>query len=176
MQNKEIVRLPARAATSQRDLAEDSFVTEYDVLSINTTEAPQFLDLTSAVEDFVQRSQIHLGTINVQVRHTTIALLINENERLLLQDFERQLESTASAQGLYQHDQLSLRTGITLQERQNGHAHCKAMSLRSSETINIVHCRLDLGRWQRLFVVELDTASARTLSMVAMGMRRNSHP
>ena len=109
--------------------------------------------------------------MNVQVRHTTIGLLINENERLLLEDFEKQLDETASAQGQYRHDELSLRTGIPLHERRNGHAHCKAMSLRSSETINIANGKLDLGHWQRLFVVELDMPSARTVSLVAIGVR-----
>ena len=147
------------------------FVSRYELLSIQTSKASEFIDVTEAVQKLARQSQIEFGTANVQTRHTTTGLLINENEPLLLEDFQRQLEKAAGAQIRYRHDELDQREGISPHERKNGHAHCKAMYLRSSETINIAHGNLDLGRWQRLFLVELDFAPTRPLSVVLMGIR-----
>ncbi len=58
---------------------------------------------------------------------------------------------------------------MTPDEKPNGHAHCKALFLRSSETINIVDGRLQLGRWQRIFLLELDCPRRRTVSVMVMG-------
>ncbi len=147
------------------------FVSRYELLTIHTTKAPEFIDLTGTVLKLVRQSRIEFGIVNIQTHHTTAGLLVNENEPLLLEDFARHLEELAGAKAHYRHDELDLRTGIALHERKNGHAHCKAMHLRNSETINIAHCDLDLGRWQRLFLVELDTGCSRTLSIMLMGCR-----
>ncbi len=151
--------------------AANNFVSEYQLLSIPTSKAPEFIDLTEAVQNLVQQSGIEFGTANIQTRHTTTGLLINENEPLLLEDFARQLDVMASPQVHYRHDELELRTGIPAYERQNGHAHCKAMTLRSSETVNIARNKLDLGQWQSIFLVELDIACSRTVSVMLMGLR-----
>jgi secondary thiamine-phosphate synthase enzyme len=54
-------------------------------------------------------------------------------------------------------------------ERPNGHAHCKAMFLRTSETLGVIDGRLQLGRWQRVFLVELDAALRRTVFINVLG-------
>ncbi len=51
----------------------------------------------------------------------------------------------------------------------NGHAHCRALLLPTSVTLTIVGGQLSLGRWQRLFFVELDGPRRRELSAVIVG-------
>ena len=120
-------------------------------LHLHTEEGLQFIDLTAALRQFVGDSGFVHGLLNVQTQHTTTAIIVNENEPLLLEDLKKSLER------------------LTPDERPNGHAHCKALFLRSSETLNIDNGELDLGRWQRVFFLELDGARERTVSLSILG-------
>ena len=57
-------------------------------------------------------------------------------------------------------------------ERPNGYAHARALVLRTSECLNVVDGRLELGRWQRVFLVECDEARDRTVSVMVLGVAR----
>jgi secondary thiamine-phosphate synthase enzyme len=139
-------------------------------LHLQTDEALQFIDLTAAIRQFVDDSNFLNGIINVQTRHTTTAIIVNENEPLLLEDLKKSLERLAPSTVSYRHDDFDIRTeNLTPNERPNGHAHCKALFLRSSETINIINGELALGRWQRVFFIELDGARPRTISLSILG-------
>ena len=54
-------------------------------------------------------------------------------------------------------------------ERPNGSSHCKALVLATSACLNVVDGRLQLGRWQRVFLVELDGPRSRDISVLLMG-------
>ncbi len=139
-------------------------------LHLHTEECLQFIDLTAALRQFVGDSGFAQGFLNVQTRHTTTAIIVNENEPLLLKDLKKSLERLAPRTVSYQHDNFAIRTeNLTPDERPNGHAHCKALFLRTSETLNIHNRELDLGRWQRVFLVELDGARERTVSLSILG-------
>ncbi|MGC4083999.1 MAG: YjbQ family protein [Vicinamibacterales bacterium] len=56
----------------------------------------------------------------------------------------------------YWHDELPLRAGVGDDEPRNGHAHCRALLMPSSQLLTIADGALRLGRWQRVFLVELD--------------------
>jgi secondary thiamine-phosphate synthase enzyme len=63
-----------------------------------------------------------------------------------------------------------LRTvNLTEQERANGHAHCRALLLPSSASLNVSRGRLVLGQWQRVFFVELDGPREREVSLLVYG-------
>jgi secondary thiamine-phosphate synthase enzyme len=110
--------------------------------------------------------------VNIQTRHTTTGLLVNEHEPLLLEDLTRFLERLAPRDTRYAHDELHRRTGVPPDERPNGHSHAKASLLRTAETLNVVGARLQLGRWQRVLLVELDGPRSREVSLVALGTGR----
>jgi secondary thiamine-phosphate synthase enzyme len=141
-------------------------------LSVRTRRPRQILDITKDVASCVIRAGLWTGIANVQVLHTTLGLLINENEPLLFQDLQRTLARLAPP-GAYRHDDLKRRQPPPPPgERINGHAHCRAMVLRTSETANVVAGRLVLGRWQRLLLVEQDGPQARSLSVALIGAGR----
>jgi secondary thiamine-phosphate synthase enzyme len=58
---------------------------------------------------------------------------------------------------------------VAADERPNGHAHCRALLLPSSASLNVVDGRLQLGTWQRVFLVELDGPRDREVSLLAFG-------
>ena len=142
----------------------------HDSIRLRTRECLQFIDLTDLVTELVQESGVRYGFVNIQTKHTTTAVVVNENEPLLLQDIKKTLERLAPRSGGYQHDDFQIRTTNLLpHEDKNGHSHCKAMLLGTSETLNIVDGVIQLGQWQRIFFVELDRAKDRTVSVMIMG-------
>lgn len=145
-------------------------LTRINRLVLETTRAPQFVDITEGVEEFVRDSRIQNGCVVVYSMHTTAAIRINENEPLLLQDMERFLGSIASPNGYYQHNNFAARTAnMTEDECPNGHAHCQHLVMSTSETIPIIGGVLQLGRWQRVFLVELDRPRSREVILQVLG-------
>ncbi len=140
-----------------------------DVVRIRTERSLQFVDLTTLVAERVRRSGICEGMVSVQSRHTTAAVLVNENEPLLLQDFADLLERWAPADIPYRHNDLEARLDAPANEKPNGHAHARALLLGASVCLNVAEGRLDLGEWQSVFLVELDGPRDRTLSVQVLG-------
>jgi secondary thiamine-phosphate synthase enzyme len=135
------------------------------------SEAPtQFIDVTDDLEALVRESGILNGIAVAYSAHTTAGVAINEAEPLLLEDMTRLLERFASRDDAYRHDDLSIRTvNLEPNERANGHAHCQRLFIGASESIPIVDGRLQMGKWQRIFFVELDGPRPRQLTVQLMG-------
>jgi secondary thiamine-phosphate synthase enzyme len=130
----------------------------------------EFIDLTDQVEALAAEAGIHAGLVNIQSLHTTTAIVVNEHEPLLLADFGTLLTEAAPQHAPYRHDDMSVRTvNLAPDERPNGHAHCRALLLPSSALLNVAEGRLQLGRWQRVFLVELDGPRAREVSVLVSG-------
>jgi secondary thiamine-phosphate synthase enzyme len=139
-------------------------------IRIATDHPTQFIDLTDRLEALVAQSGIRFGFVNVQSLHTTAAIIVNENEPLLLSDFADALERSAPTRAVYRHDDLAVRTvNLTADERVNGHAHCRALMLGLSACINVIYGRLHLGAWQRVFLAELDGPRDREISVLILG-------
>lgn len=139
-------------------------------LRLGTSRAMEFIDLTDQIEAQVAETGIRTGLVNIQSLHTTTAIIVNEHEPLLLEDFEALLTRTAPPQTSYRHDDMRVRTvNLAPGERPNGHAHCRALLLPSSALLNLADGRLQLGRWQRLFLVELDGPRDREVSVLVLG-------
>jgi len=134
-------------------------------LDIATTRATEFIDVTPRLQAEVERSRMSNGRLFVQSLHTTMGLLVNENEPLLLGDFESLLERVAPGGGVYLHDDFSRRAAVPDDEPANGHAHCRQVFLSPALTVLVEDGRLLLGRWQAVFAVELDGPRQRTLAL-----------
>ena len=66
------------------------------------------------------------------------------------------------------------RVNLLPDERPNGRAHARALLLGPSKTLTVLDGRLQLGRWQSIFLAELDGPRERTISLTIMGHRRIS--
>ena len=140
-----------------------------DFVRLRTERPLQFIDLTELVDERVRRSGVREGVATVQSRHTTAAVLVNENEPLLLHDLRSALERAAPRHLPYRHDDFAQRAAVAPDEPANGHAHCQALFLRASETLGVADGRPRLGRWQSIFLVELDGPRTRTLAVTVLG-------
>ena len=142
----------------------------HKTIRTDTTDPIQFIDLTDEVRSLVTKAGIQTGLVNIQSLHTTTAVIVNEHEPLLLADMAAVLERVAPEDTRYRHDDATLRTvNCVAGERPNGHSHCRALLLTPAVCLNIVNGRLELGRWQRLFLVELDGPRSREVSVLLTG-------
>jgi secondary thiamine-phosphate synthase enzyme len=142
-------------------------------LDITTTRPIEFVDLTDALVRAVAAAALVTGTVSVQTRHTTTGLLVNEYEPQLLADLTAMFERLAPNDLVYAHDDFSRRTGpLPPDERRNGHAHCRAALLRTSETVHVSAGVVGLGRWQRVLFVDFDGGQRRQVSLVVSGLGR----
>jgi secondary thiamine-phosphate synthase enzyme len=145
-------------------------ILQHSTVRIETQTSTQFIDVTDEVETLVAAARLQAGLVNIQSLHTTTAIVVNESEPLLLTDLGRLLDRVAPRDASYGHDDVSLRTvNCVPGERPNGHSHCRALLLTPGVCLNVVNGRLRLGRWQRIFLVELDGPRSREVSVMLVG-------
>ncbi|MBR0057718.1 MAG: YjbQ family protein [Methanobrevibacter sp.] len=112
-------------------------------LILNSNRNFEIIDITVMINNEID---IKSGIVNVFSKHSTSAIVVNENESGLLKDLELMLSDLVSDKYSWQHDRID----------NNAKSHLKSFLLSSSETIPISDGKLDLGTWQSVFFVELD--------------------
>jgi secondary thiamine-phosphate synthase enzyme len=134
---------------------------------LETTRRGQFVDLTDDLLDLVERSGISSGMALVYSPHTTCAVVVNERESGFIEDFNDFLERLAPSEGShYRHDDHD----ADAVEPANGHSHVRSALLSSSsQAIPVVDGRPMLGRYQRVFLCELDRARPRKVFLQVIG-------
>ena len=129
------------------------------------------VDLTDEIVSLVDAAPVSNGFALAFCMHTTCSLVINEWEDGALEDFAVALARLFPPADYYAHDDLSRRTQNLLpDERKNGAAHVGQMVIGgTSQVLPIVDGHLVLGRWQRLFLWELDRPKPRTVLFQVWG-------
>jgi len=125
-------------------------------LRFETARATEFVDITDRLREEVRRAGMRMGRLHLQSLHTTLGLAVNENEPLLLRDFQGLLERIAPEGAGYEHDDFARRMDVAINEPVNGHAHCRQLLLAGFATLLVEDGDLVLGTWQSVFAVELD--------------------
>lgn len=134
--------------------------------------APSFYDVTELVCAAVERAQVQGGQVVVTTAHTTCALILQENEPLLLADIAERICRFASADETYHHNRFDIRV-VNLDgpnERANGHSHCQHALLGASVALPILEGNVVLGQWQRVLLVELDPPRTRKITVQVTGV------
>jgi secondary thiamine-phosphate synthase enzyme len=139
-------------------------------ISVNTRHAREFVDLTDLVEKHIAETGVRSGLVIVASKHTTAAIVVNEYEPELLRDLDAFLGILAPESASYAHNDVPCGPD----EHPNGHAHCQALVLNASVTVPIVDGQPSLGRYQRIFLVELDHSRPRTVQTLVIGSDRPS--
>lgn len=127
-----------------------------DSFNINTNKKFEIIDITSQINNLIA---IESGIVSIFSKHSTSAIVVNENEKGLLNDLEFMLDNLVSDKFSYNHDRID----------NNARSHLKSFLLSSSESLPIKNKKLDLGTWQSVFFIELDGPRRNrtvTLSMV----------
>ena len=167
MRRKSAVLSPQLECIGQ---SEGSIKTRSYLMRIDTQKPIEFIDITDQVKECVRQAGLTNGMAMVYSRHTTAAVKINENEPLLLQDMEDFLERIAPRHANYRHNDFTIRTvNMNEDECPNGHAHCQQLFLSAGETIPLIGGDLQLGKWQSVFLIELDHPRPREVVVQVMG-------
>lgn len=141
--------------------------------SFTTTACGEFRDVTDDLNHVVAGSGVTNGMALVYSPHTTCAIVINESEKGFIRDFKRLIDGLVPEDAGYLHDDLDSRTENLEDDPHdipNGWAHCRhALIGSASQSIPIVDGSLLLGRWQRVFFLELDRARDRRVLLQVFG-------
>lgn len=140
-------------------------------VSIRAAQRLSFVDLSSHLAGSIAATGLREGMVVSFCRHTTCGLLINEWEDGAQTDLVRRLELLVPEGGYFAHDDLDRRTqNLVPDERANGRAHVIQMLLGgSSQVIPVAGGIPLLGRWQRLFLLELDEPKERDVVFQTIG-------
>lgn len=115
------------------------------VISVQTREQTQLLDITARIQAAVDAAEVTSGLCMVFVPHTTAAVTINESaDPSVAADILMVLNEMVPWKAPYRH-----REG-------NSPAHVKTSLVGSSEMIAIEDGTLVLGTWQGIFFCEFD--------------------
>ena len=126
-------------------------------IEVSTTECIDILDITSEVAEAVP-TDVSTGVCLVFVPHTTAGVVLNENERRLLNDITQVVDNLIAADEDYEHNAVD----------DNAVAHLQATVLGESVTVPVVEGELNIGRWQSVLFVECDGPQTRRVSVTAI--------
>lgn len=128
------------------------------LITLDTEKPFQLVDITDAVDAEVQQSGMETGAVHLWCPHTSCGLAVTELEDGLHEDVEAVLERLAPVAGPWAHDDMARRhQNLEPDERRNGWSHVRGLLATLPFVLAPVDGgRLALGRWQRLFLVELD--------------------
>lgn len=138
------------------------------LLELSTGEGIALHDTTPQIRSYLAGSGIRNGFVTVTSRHTTTAIIINENEARLLDDVKAFLARLIPPGDRYLHNDIHLRD-CPPDEPENAHSHLAAMLLGSSEVIPVSGGKLMLGQYQSVMLCELDGPRRRSVSVQVFG-------
>lgn len=139
-------------------------------ISFITRRSLELIDITERVLAVVKKSPIKNGLVLVYASHTTAAIKINESEPCLLKDIKDFLRKIAPPENYYRHNDFKIRTeNIDDGECANAHSHCLHLLMGSSETLPLIKGKIVLGKWQRIFLIELSNPRKREVTIQVVG-------
>lgn len=139
-------------------------------IDLESTTQIEFMDITEKVNEVIEQSGIREGNVTVYSPHTTMSVVTNHNEPMLLQDFMRVLYKLVPMDDRYSHDLFELRKGSKSDGRSNGHSHCKSLILGVSQTVPLDKGRMMLTDKQSIFALEFDGSRKRDIIIQVIGI------
>lgn len=123
-------------------------------IGIKTRDRSEMIDITSKVEEELQRSGLKDGVCFLYVPHTTAGITINESaDSSVVVDIQTTLDKLVPWEAAYRH-----REG-------NSAAHIKSSLVGNSAMVLAESGHLKLGTWQGIFFCEFDGPRSRKLYM-----------
>jgi secondary thiamine-phosphate synthase enzyme len=120
-------------------------------------------NITEQVLDAVHQSGISHGNVVVHYQHTTGAVILDEYEAGIIADLEEILDEIAPVSRVYHHHLRAV--------DRNGWAHIRSALLGSSVTIPIGDGEPLLGRYQQVFVLDMQVeCEPRSIIIQVMGI------
>ena len=126
---------------------------------VETTRRLEIVDITGLVEHKVKESSVRNGIVTVFVPHATAAIIANEYEPRLVEDYIEAFKSIAPPGRSWRHNVID----------DNAHAHLIAGIIGPSRQFPLVDGRIERGTWQNIMLVELDGPRTRRIIVHIIG-------
>jgi secondary thiamine-phosphate synthase enzyme len=121
-------------------------------ITVQSKSRTDFIDITSAVQQFATGKGMKDGLVTVFIPHTTAGITINENaDPDVTADMETVLDRMVPWSENYRHSE------------GNTAAHVKASLMGSSVQVLVKNGKLLLGTWQSIYLCEFDGPRTRTV-------------
>jgi len=121
-------------------------------LSVTTRTRSEMIDITSKVEEELNRSGLKDGVCFLFVPHTTAGITINESaDPSVATDIQEMLNKLIPWEGSYRHLE------------GNSAAHIKSSLIGNAVMVFVESGHLKLGTWQGIFFCEFDGPRSRKL-------------
>lgn len=140
-----------------------------EIVTIKTTSELELINISNEIGSIVSKSGISTGNVIIYSRHTTLAVKINEDEKLLQKDIRWLMTHIAPESNTYSHDQLHLRPDCPPDEPENAKGHLRCMLMETSQTVPIIDKALQLGTYQSIFAVETSGPRKRQILVQVLG-------
>ena len=131
----------------------------FEDISVSTKNRTELIDITRNVEEITQKSGIRNGLCLIHAVHSTVAIIVNENESGLTKDIVKKIQQDFPKGAGWLHDMVD----------DNADAHLASSFISPSRIFPVRDGRLVRGTWQNIFLLELDGPRTRRVSIEVMG-------
>ncbi len=123
--------------------------------SVKTSKRSELINITKTIEDYIFKSGGAAGLCLVYSPHTTTGIIINEAyDPDVAFDINRFLDNLAPKNNNYRHAE------------GNSDAHIKAAIIGNSRILPYSGNKLNLGRWEGIFLCEFDGPRQRNINLI----------
>jgi secondary thiamine-phosphate synthase enzyme len=119
------------------------------IVQLGSSKENDIIDFTEQTSEALKESKLENGLVTVFVSGSTAAITTIEYEPGLRHDFPKMLSRIVPKDVQYHHDD-SWHDG-------NGHSHVRASLIGPSLSIPFSNGQLNLGTWQQIVMLEMDT-------------------
>lgn len=137
-----------------------------NTMTVETGDRSDLVNLTAELREFVTRTGVEDGYVQLSCLHTTAGLFVNEWQEALLSDVARLLERLVPREEYYRHNDPQFSDC----DRHNADSHLRNLILAHSLSIPISEGSLVLGRWQSVILAELDGPNQRRVFVQVFGI------
>jgi len=117
-------------------------------LWFKTPHRRDYVNITTEIENVLERSKIKEGLCLVNAMHITASVYINDDEPGLIKDYDDWLEELAPHEPVehYRHNGME----------DNGDAHLKRQVMGREVVVAVTNGKFDFGPWEQIFYGEFD--------------------
>ena len=131
----------------------------FEDIHVSTKNRTELVDVTRQVEETIRKSGVRNGLCVIHAVHSTVAIIVNENESGLTEDIIKKIQQDFKKGAGWLHDIVD----------DNADAHLASSFIGPTRILPVQDGKLVRGIWQNVFLLELDGPRTRRITTEIMG-------
>ena len=131
----------------------------FEDIHVSTKNRTELVDVTRQVEETIRKSGVRNGLCVIHAVHSTVAIIVNENESGLTEDIIKKIQQDFKKGAGWLHDIVD----------DNADAHLASSFIGPTRILPVQDGKLVRGIWQNVFLLELDGPRTRRIAIEAIG-------